>query len=61
MIEFIYKRFSVYFEKNDPANGGSAYLRSKIKNAYETLKINLPEINEKKEEESEKKDEIDKK
>lgn len=30
-------RYKDYYEKNDPDNGGSYYIRSKIKNAYKTL------------------------
>ena len=35
---FFQKRFDNYYEKNEVAVGGSHYLRSKIKNAYEVLR-----------------------
>lgn len=35
--ELLESRYKDYYEKNDPSNGGSYYIRSKIKNAYQTL------------------------
>lgn len=35
--ELLETRYKDYYEKNDPSNGGSYYIRSKIKNAYKAL------------------------
>eukprot|EP01111_Echinosteliopsis_oligospora_P006325 TRINITY_DN2040_c0_g1_i1.p1 TRINITY_DN2040_c0_g1~~TRINITY_DN2040_c0_g1_i1.p1 ORF type:complete len:113 (-),score=25.50 TRINITY_DN2040_c0_g1_i1:47-385(-) len=39
--EEIYKQYQTLFEANDPAKGGSPYLRSKVEGAKETIEDQL--------------------